>query len=526
MVVVSTSDGLDLEAQKTQGLQIAALFEELHSLRNELRIVNKEYRELYNFNSSALLTIDRNLYIYQVNFQAALLLGVERKFLFTQLLSNYMSTSSKLILEKNIRSLLQARIKQTFELVLLKKNAGLRYVNAECVLAEKNNLIHICLTDASKLYSLMNRNVELEKSSKLLNQLIFNSHDATASLDHLFNFQIVTEPFTEAFTRIIASKITSGCNLMTILADVPQVQSKIINAINKASIEKKEILILESAIRKNEVYFCYRLSIQRTYNEDNTNGFVLRVTNITDVKLQERIEQQSEIAISSRISAIGELATAFAHEINQPLTAINTYSRACLLLVKNKSSSTDHSLLTPLEKIVVQSELAAKIIHNMKNFRQEKAVLFEKSDINTLINDAIGLLHYELQGFNLKINLNLMEDLPQIKMNRIHIMQVVLNLARNSIEALQESKEKNPELTIATEQVGQQICLHVCDNGPGIPAEFKNKILKDYFTTKSKGTGIGLGICRTFVEAHGGNLTIQEQGKKGAAFTFTLPIGS
>ena len=126
--------------------------------------------------------------------------------------------------------------------------------------------------------------------------------------------------------------------------------------------------------------------------------------------------------------------------------------------------------------------------------------------------------------FKLKISLNLIDTLPLVVANKTHIMQVISNLVQNSVEALQTASVVNPELLIETSKTDDYIHVHVRDNGPGILSKYKNKILNTYFTTKARGTGLGLGICRTLIEEHGGKLIIKEHQEKGAWFIFTLPI--
>jgi C4-dicarboxylate-specific signal transduction histidine kinase len=251
---------------------------------------------------------------------------------------------------------------------------------------------------------------------------------------------------------------------------------------------------------------------------DNKKELIFRVRNVTNSQLKHK--QQSAIAISSRISAVGEMVSALAHEINQPLAAINAYSRGCLHILK---SHPNPQLSLPLEKIAAQAELAGDIIHNMKSFMREGSIYLEETDINQLINDTITILHYELLDSKFKINVRLVDKLPKLMTNKIHIMQVILNLARNSIEALESIQEADPHILIQTNVLNDFVHIHIKDNGPGIAKEFKNLILNTYFTTKNKGTGIGLGICRKLIEEHGGKLSFQEHEERGAWFTFTLP---
>ncbi|KTD56470.1 sensor histidine kinase [Legionella shakespearei] len=219
-------------------------------------------------------------------------------------------------------------------------------------------------------------------------------------------------------------------------------------------------------------------------------------------------------------------ATVLAHEMNQPLTAIAAYSRSCLHIIANQLMDKDikKHLLEPLEKIAAQAGLAGEIIHNMNKLMHAGNCNVEKTDINQLIQDTLVVLNDE--NAQLTIKLDLMDNPPTIMTNKIHIMQVVLNLARNSIEALNNASEKRPEITIRTTCSQGFIQVHVRDNGPGIPPKLGKKIWNNYFTTKPNGTGIGLGICCTLIEEHGGELSLHGDNNTGTWFMFTLPINT
>lgn len=182
--------------------------------------------------------------------------------------------------------------------------------------------------------------------------------------------------------------------------------------------------------------------------------------------------------------------------------------------------------MTPLEKIILQAKYAGEIIQGMSSLILEGALNSEKTDINCLIKEALSILNFDAQDSKLKISLNLMTELPALTLNKIQIKQVVLNLARNSIESLKAGCEENAELLIETNLSGNYIQVHIRDNGQGIPAEFINKIFNQYFTTKEQGTGLGLGICRTLIEEHQGQLIVKEHEGEGAWFMFTLPVNS
>lgn len=385
------------------------------------------------------------------------------------------------------------------------------------------------LTDNASNNKIQNQIFKLEKSRNLINNLFQGSSDALAALDIELNLEVTNELFNELFSRISATDIYPGINLITALNEFPELKSRINHACQKALQGKNAAVLIENSINNVDTYCCYELCIHSIYNQHpQMQKLILRIKDLTYHKLEERIRhrQQSEIALSCRTRAIGEMASALAHEINQPLTAIAAYSRSCLFIMSHDwvDDRIKKRLLKPLEKIAVQAELAGEIIHNMKNFMREGNFYVEETDINLLIQDTLSILYYELLDFKLKITLNLMDNLPKIMTNKIHIMQVILNLARNSIEAFTKVSEVNPELTIETTQSEHFIDVHIRDNGPGIPHEFRNKVLNTYFTTKRKGTGIGLGICRTLIEEHGGKLSLHPDSSQGAWFTFTLPI--
>lgn len=242
---------------------------------------------------------------------------------------------------------------------------------------------------------------------------------------------------------------------------------------------------------------------------------------------QQKTIKKQEQDLSKLRSQLAEynMASTFAHEITQPLTAIIAYSQSCMFLIKNsyKYKIICDKLLPSLERISRQAMHAGEIIHSMKNFMREADDYFEETEINELIDNALSVLNHELLDFKLKITLNLSDGLPKIMTKKIHIIQIILNLAQNSIEALQNELNIEPEIMIKTRLLDDKIRVDVIDNGPGIPPELMNKILHSNFTTKPHGTGIGLTVCQTLVKLHGGTLHVHQQ-KAGAWFSFTLPI--
>jgi two-component system sensor kinase FixL len=526
-VVIDELDKLKVK-YKAQELKIEALIPSLFSLKKELHEAQKKYSNLYNFNSTVYITLDKQYLIQTVNFQAALLLGLDRRQLNQKLFLNFITKKSQEVFKRSLDALCEQKCRQLCTIELITKGGNRRSVIMESILIQED-LIHLGLTDNTNILASEQQLIQLEQSLKLTQYLFQFSSEAIAALDKELHVIVLNQSFINLFSMIFATKIDIGMSLLMALSHVPDLKEKIINASQDALLGNKNYFFIENYSNKNEQYYCYELGVHAVFNAYfQKNELIIRIKDLTESKLQERLQfkKQADIAQSSRVSAMGEVASAFAHEINQPLTAIIAYSRSCLFLLNSKleHQPTRNELFVPLEQIALQAEHAGQIIHSVNKFMREGHFYPEKTDLNLLIKEALSILEYELLEFKLKVTLNLVSDLPLIMTNKTHMMQVILNLARNSIEAFDSVVEENPELMISTERTEHHVHVHVRDNGPGIPKEIKNNILNTFFTTKPHGTGLGLGICRTLIEGHGGTLFLQEHEGGGASFTFSLPI--
>lgn len=249
---------------------------------------------------------------------------------------------------------------------------------------------------------------------------------------------------------------------------------------------------------------------------------------ITETKHAENLlmQHRQEIAQAERINSMGQMGLAIAHELNQPLTAITTYTQGCIRGLQSGLYPTD-AIIDKMQLVAQQSERAGKIVHRMKDFVQQGKLSYEDSKINDLINHCIFLFDHELQKNAINLVCNLADNLPIIKLDIVQIQQVLINLFRNAAEAMETAKINKPTLTIKTEQTANKyIIISVIDNGPGFKNDILNNLFNPYFTTKPRGMGIGLAICRTIVEAHGGQLSANQNDTGGACLKLTLPTHS
>ncbi|MBL6929610.1 MAG: PAS domain-containing protein [Rhodospirillales bacterium] len=254
-------------------------------------------------------------------------------------------------------------------------------------------------------------------------------------------------------------------------------------------------------------------------------GFTsLDITERVDAERRLR-EMQSEFAHVSRLSTLGELAAGFAHELNQPLAAIRNYAAGSIRRIDAEHGDVN-DIRTVIEHIAQQAARAGEIIMRIRKFiRKEEG---EKSDIciEDVVRDSIGLLHGEALKHDAEITLDMPDDLPLVVADAVQIQQVIINLARNGMEAMDKLDGIARCVTVRAAEVANGVAVDIEDMGSGISDEVRERLFEPFFTTKGDGMGIGLLICQTIIEEHGGTLNVAQAPTGGAVVSFTLPVAS
>jgi len=258
-------------------------------------------------------------------------------------------------------------------------------------------------------------------------------------------------------------------------------------------------------------------------------GTVIGASKIArDVTEQRRMEQrtsklQAELAHVARINAVSQLSSALAHELNQPLTAIMNYVSAAKLRWAQAGGDGSDKASSLLDRAIAQAERAGAIIQRLRSFLEKREPHRVEEDLNATLQEAIALGFVGSSNDGVTLVLDLAPDLPAVRVDKVQIEQVIVNLLRNATEAMKESDRR--ELAISSYRTGPRIVeIAVADTGPGIPDTVAQQLFEPFVTTKEKGMGVGLSICRTIVEAHGGRIWMVPNPVGGTIFKIQLPV--
>jgi two-component system sensor kinase FixL len=225
----------------------------------------------------------------------------------------------------------------------------------------------------------------------------------------------------------------------------------------------------------------------------------------------------------SRLATIGEMASGIAHELNQPLAAIVNYAQASVrMLGRPEPDMAD--IREAMAEIAAQAVRAGDIIRRMRNLVRSDAAERLRTQPNALIEEIAALLQADARVYHTELRLNLQPDVPEVFVNPIQIQHVLLNLARNAMEALQATPAGRREIVIGTvSAAADAVEIFVSDNGPGVSPAVADRLLEPFFTTKPAGTGLGLAISNTIVRAHDGQFGHRASLPGGACFYMQIP---
>jgi two-component system sensor histidine kinase DctS len=255
---------------------------------------------------------------------------------------------------------------------------------------------------------------------------------------------------------------------------------------------------------------------------------------VLDISEQRRVEElsrasQERLQATARLATVGEMASLLSHELNQPLAAIASYANGSINLLQHAGASAAADLQVAMARIAEQADRAGRVIKSVHDFVRRRDQAREAVTPQMLFDAILPLVNLQARKLGVRVEIRVPEGLPQALCDRTMVEQVLLNLARNAMQAMDEGRVSEPELvmqvraTPATETGKRWLEFSVADCGPGIPEDVRQQLFTPFFTTKSEGMGLGLSLCRTVVEQHGGYLLFEPNLPQGTIFRFTLP---
>jgi C4-dicarboxylate-specific signal transduction histidine kinase len=262
-----------------------------------------------------------------------------------------------------------------------------------------------------------------------------------------------------------------------------------------------------------------------------TTFVILASALIASLSEQKRAEEalrevQADLAHVTRVTTLGEIAASIAHEVNQPLAAVVANAEACLRWLDRGTPDLDAARRSVAWRID-DANRASEVIRRVRALANKSDVEKAPLDINDVVKEVIALVQGELVSHRVSLRMEFANALPVVPADRVELQQVVINLVMNGIEAMQSVTDRPRELLIRSLQdETQQVLVSVTDCGVGISAENADRLFNAFFTTKSSGMGMGLSICRSIMEAHGGRLWATANIPHGATFRFTLPVNA
>jgi PAS domain S-box-containing protein len=310
----------------------------------------------------------------------------------------------------------------------------------------------------------------------------------------------------------------------------PDDRKRLRQVLERAAMEKDDFTIEHRVMMPDGSVKYVRAVARLSIGEDpQSSVYVGAIIDITERKRAEREHErlrqlEADLAHMNRLTTMGELTASIAHEINQPLTAIVAQSAAALRFLDRDNPDLDEAR-DSLSSIMEGGMRAGEVIRGLRALAGKSGPQLTRLDLDDVIRQVLALARGELLRHDVVLRTDLAVDDRPVTGDRVQLQQVLLNLIMNGVEAMRGVTERRRELTVSSTFAEQtSVLVSVKDTGPGIVPALAERMFQPFFTTKSDGLGMGLAICRSIVEAHGGRLWVSPRAPHGADVRFTVPL--
>jgi two-component system sensor histidine kinase DctS len=259
------------------------------------------------------------------------------------------------------------------------------------------------------------------------------------------------------------------------------------------------------------------------------SGWMSAIVDISEQRRMEEISRASQerVQASARLATMGEMASLISHELNQPLAAISSYATGTANMMASNESIPKQDVSHALARIAEQAERAGKVIKSVHDFVRRRESRAEAVTAQALVDAVMPLVQLQARKLSVQVLVHVDADLPLVRVDRTMVEQVLLNLARNGIQSMKDTAATQRRLVVRVREAATSpswLEFSVADEGQGIADEIAKQLFTPFFSTKADGMGLGLSLCRTVVEQHGGLLHFEPNLPRGTIFVFTLPV--
>lgn len=519
---VSDTDILLHELQVHQ-LELEMQNQELRESQQSLEETRDRYADLYDFAPVCYINLDEAGIVLNINLTGAALLDQARSYIIGQPLSKWVVKPDVRIFFSHLKKSLNSDQKVSDE-IKLSSNSG-KQIDARIESIRgwsSENSTYVCQCVILDVTEQNKSKKEISLKARQLKIITDALPVLVAYISDEEEYQFVNRSYTDWFG--ISAENIKGKKIGEVWEE-----DNYRKLYKKFKISLAGSLVtfdMELEFSKTKKRYINATFIPDTDIDGRVHGVIIMIGDITDRLLIEAIDRKRllETAHYSRLNAMGEMASEIAHELNQPLAAISIYSDACRRLVKSNKAEPDQ-IMQSLTDINEQAVRAGDVIRRIREFASKKELLIVSTSMNDIVQEAMSLIAVELRSHNVKLILELADDLPLLLLDRILIEQVILNLSRNAMEAMEEIDESQRLLQISTVAVRKakiEICIE--DQGPGMTIDQIKRIFEPFHTSKSEGMGMGLTISQSIVETHHGRLWAIQNDCGGTTFCFTLPL--